>query len=227
LLFLRANRHRRAWWIWAPLALAAAGVSLGAWAIHALPEALPEVLPRLYLWLAAALAIVWLLAPHLTSRSRVTTFLAVLLTVALTFLAGLATFPIVETGKLGLTPFAILAAILAFILTLTIALTGLCCHGRYGVVRLLVWFAVWSVVTHALAGMPFFLVFAWNAGAGKAQMLDFWLAVGGLGLVTFLVALPFLLLAAGERFYRQRLSGLMKSAPALEEAQSDSESSEY
>lgn len=82
-------------------------------------------------------------------------------------------------------------------------LAGRSCRGRFGRLRLSLWWFVWTTT----GWLAFFVVMSVTAGHGPwLQMALAWLMVSG---VTFGVLLPFLVLSLANGFYLGRLMELL------------------
>jgi len=94
------------------------------------------------------------------------------------------------------------------VISVAVSLAGLMCRGRYGWLRLSLWLIVALVAVWMLVIGPFFIIAVVSGGGGAPASAMF--AAGGVAAgFTFGVLLPFLALSFANRFYRERLKGLL------------------
>ena len=241
LLALKPNRGWSAWWIWLPLACLAAGCHCLELALRSSDTGLPEGMLGVFLEVPVAwgfgLAALWLLASYLGDCGRFRTFLGSVAVLAafmvFSFAArvgwGLGVEPIMSllnprgcaatasAGVMGL-PLLVPLVLPAPVFAAALALCGLACRGRYRPFGQWLWLfmsllAAWIAVSALLYLLcPIGLL----GSVGYGPFL-------GIGLfmmaVTFATLLPFLILSAASRFFRERLKALLhvkpEAAPAL------------
>jgi len=225
LLALPSNRSPRAWWIWAPLiglALLATGLE-AAFAASIIDYFVPVV--QAAVTASFGLATIWLLGASLARRGRALGIVLLAAAGAAVSLLGLVVSPAWDEMRIEV-DFAseeflyllLVAVLCGLVYAGALNLTGWMCRKRFGSVRvslrLLFWlWAMWIVALGLLGGvmeLVFGDSFPWVA-----------LLMGpiALGLVSFALILPFLILSFTNSFYRERLKHLLRlpasaSAPA-------------
>ena len=226
LLALPSNRSPRAWWIWAPLiglALLATGLE-AAFAASIIDYFVPVV--QAAVTASFGLATIWLLGASLARRGRALGIVLLAAAGAAVSLLGLVVSPAWDEMRIEV-DFAseeflyllLVAVLCGLVYAGALNLTGWMCRKRFGSVRvslrLLFWlWAMWIVALGLLGGvmeLVFGDSFPWVA-----------LLMGpiALGLVSFALILPFLILSFSSSFYRERLQRLLRlpapaSAPAM------------
>jgi hypothetical protein len=212
LLALPINRSARAWAIWLPLGLLLVMSGTMTALFSGLPSEMVNLLCDAVDSLGFGAAAVWLLAPHLGGAGRFLTFLKMLVTqggfTLLAYGAG-QDWSTADFEPLGL---LIPLGVLALALTAALSLAGCNCRRRFHPVRLLVWLAVWLVAGLTLVLLPFALPVVAMGGAEVLAAFGV-SALAGTG-ISLAVSLPFLVLAFSNRLYRDRLSQLLRLAPA-------------
>ena len=220
LLALPSNRNARAWWIWVPLvgcALLDAGL---ATTFDAQNSEMVSYLIQGGLAAAFGLAAIWLVAGGLAQRHRATANVRTALTFGIVSLIAFAVGPAGEQvwDLSQWEPLALLVYLPMFWLTggLVYAgalnLVGCTCRKRLDCMRVSVWFpgcllALWLVAGSVMAGVLTFVSgggFDWSASAIGSSVFT---------LVSFGVALPFLILSFACPFYRERLKSLLRLPP--------------
>lgn len=235
LLALKPNRGWSAWWIWLPLAGLAAGCHCLELALQSSDSSLPEGVLGVFLEVPVAwgfgLATLWLLASYLGGGGRLRTFLGSVAVLAafmvFSFAArvgwSLEAEPIMSlldprhcsatasAGVMGL-PLLIPLALPAPVFAAALALCGLACRGRYRPFGQWLWLfmsllAAWIGVSALLyllcpMGLPGCVGYGPFLGIGLFMMA-----------VTFATLLPFLILSAASRLFRERLKALLHLKP--------------
>jgi len=236
LLALKPNRGWSAWWILLPLAGLAAGWHCLALALQSSDTGLPEGMLEVFLDVPVAwgfgLAALWLLASYLGDCGRLRTFLGGVAVLAVFMVFSFAaqvgwsveTEPIMslidprssDTASAGVMGFPLLVPLLvpAAVFAAALALCGLACRGRYRPFAQWLWLfssllAVWVAASALLYRLcPMGLL--GNVGYGL------FLGIGLFMLaVTFATLLPFLILSAASRLFRERLKMLLHVKPAV------------
>jgi uncharacterized membrane protein len=220
LLALPSNRHARAWWIWAPLAVfALLGAGLANTFDAQNNDGVSNVIQA---GLAAAfgLAAIWLVGAGLVQRRRAT---AILLTTLAFAVVGVLTFVVGPAGEQvwdlsRWEPLALFLYLPMFWLTggLVYAgalnLVGCTCRKRLDRVRLSVWlpcflWVLWLVAGSALGGAVTLM------SGGGFNWFAFVIGSSAIALLSFAVVLPFLVLSFACPFYRERLKSLLRLTP--------------
>lgn len=211
LLLLPANRCAHAWWVWAPL-LAVQGVAAGLRpVIESIAGSIYDPASQTFTALAFGLAALWLGSPYLGRKSRWIAFFAILLTVAgfgaaTLFLRQNGEQEFMETGA-----FAMFTGFCALQVALALSLTAIVCRRRFGAVRFALWLALLLAAGWLLVTAPFVVITSqMDGGPAWNEFLGGILAVAG---ITYLVLLPFLLLALAQPFYRSRFLNLLRFPP--------------
>jgi hypothetical protein len=216
LLVLIPNRCGQAWWIIAPLA----GVMILRGTLGGpgwIPSEAMDLLGEVVVGTAFGLAAVWLLAPFLARAHRFLTFLATLsVLVVFSALAAILRQSMVRDESSIVIQGIVLLAIVALVLASALVLTGWVCRRDPRPVRLtLIFFGLlaglWLVMV-----MPFFLVTVLAAGEGPSW-LEFLAIPLVATVISFGVALPFLLLSFSNALFHERLCLLLhrKSPSAI------------
>jgi len=157
--------------------------------------------------LAFGIAAVWLLSSYLQHRLRFQAFLKMLVATAgfsaVAFLAG-------RDSDEGYLAFAglIFVGAGALVLVAALSLAGLICRRRYLPLRLLLWLFVFILAGWLVIAGLFAIVAAASGNVG--EWLDLLKVVVALAVVTFVMVLPFLIVAFANAFYRERLKALLQ-----------------
>jgi len=203
LLLLKPNRCAQAWWIGVPLACVAGAACVPQLAPNLLPSSQFEVLVELISALGFGLAALWLVSSYLAWKHRLLTFLGMLLTqagfsmLAFAIRHGWEEDIWLETLQLG-----IFLAVIVLVISVAVSLAGLVCRGRYGWLRLSLWLIAALAVIWPLVCGPFYLI-------SHVPAMVIFGVVGVAVMLTFGLLLPFLILSFANRFYRERLKGLL------------------
>jgi hypothetical protein len=208
LLLLKPNRCASAWWIWVPLGCVARVASLPQSLLEPLPSPVWEMFLELIGALGFGLAAVWLVSSYLGWKHRMLAFFGILLVLGVTSLLAF----VGAEGWEGLGPnlaaVGITLMVSVVVISVAVSLAGLMCRGRYGWLRLSLWLIVALVAVWMLVIGPFFIIAVVSGGGGAPASAMF--AAGGVAAgFTFGVLLPFLALSFANRFYRERLKGLL------------------
>jgi hypothetical protein len=237
LLALKPNRGWAAWWIWLPLAVLAGGFHWLLETLQSMPGNGPGEAFEIFLGVPVAwgfgLAALWLLASRLDRHSRLHTLLGSLAVLAVfivfSFAAtigwGLMAEPLASlldprhcaaTANAGVMALPLLVPLVlpAPVVAAALALCGLACRGRYRPIGL--WF--WLVLS-LLAGWLAVSALLYQTCHSVLPGLGGYAPFLGIGLfmavVTFVVSLPFLILASASPFFRERLKALLHVKPAV------------
>ena len=220
LVSVKENRNPQAWLILVPLvAVAVLGRMIPR--LLFLPPSMAEAFGTFLTSLAAAWSAVWLLAHWLSRRRGIAAFLR-----ALAVMLGVGGVSYV--GVFGLKFVDILMnvvvsyGICALALLSAMSLSGYCCRKVYRPGRFMAWLFLWVIVVPMMI-MPVFGVVAGvvAAASGSAElpqllvmlvgMLVGCVFMGGvLGVVLYLVNLPFMLLAVRCPFFRDRFQNAFR-----------------
>jgi len=208
LLALPPNRRGQAWWIWVPV-VAISGAAWGARQLAATSGPTEEIVGVIGLLGSSAalgLAAAWLLGHLLQGQVRGVVFVGLLLITAVMGLINILVSQ--EVDPLGAGVMGVGTGIASFGLALSITLAGLCCRRCYSWGRLTVWVAIWLVGGWLVAMVPF-SVMLWIQVPRFIGPCAPFLWGGLVGGLSFLVLLPFLVLARVNGFYGQRLAGML------------------
>jgi hypothetical protein len=210
LLLLKRNRCAQAWWVWLPL-LGVTALQLGLRPVFDFVPSNPlEAMGDLITALAFGFTAVWLVSPYLGHKPRILAFLGILATCGI---FGAAVYAVrSEWGENSLEAVGFLAflAFSALLLALAITLASLMCRHRYGPLRFLLWLIGWLVAGWLVVASPFFLFALASGAASDAPVLGLLSGILALASGTFLIVLPFLLLAFANTFYRERFLELLQ-----------------
>jgi len=210
LLLPKANRRLQAWLIVLPAALV-----LVVWPMPmqllGLTPADEEKIGFLIVSLVMGWCVVWLLGHCLSVRSRLFTFLLVVMVmVAATTFSCLCYFEDME----GLVPLLVYSAVSILLLSMSMMLAGFCCRHRSSRKQFLVWLAVW--VGGGALGLVSVGFLCIVASGNTASAVRYLAAVGSasasLSVILYLVNLPFVLLAFKSPFYQDRLQRVFHTA---------------
>ena len=209
LLLFKPNRCRQAWWVWLPL-LAIAGLGLGAgkyaWASD---TEMRETFQSMVMALGFGWAGLLLLATSAAWPRRLGRFGCLLFGLSIVALPGLAFSRNWGQGMFSdLTDLVsgVLLQFLVFGLAAALSLAGWSVRRRFTVPRLLGRCALWLIVVWLVLAIPCATLNALGRGEALPGVL---VTVGMASLVSLVVALPFLALAAANSLYRQRLQQLV------------------
>ena len=235
MLALKPNRGWSAWWIWAPVAVLAAGWKclepLFQDPSSGLNLNAVSLLFDVPVALALGLAALWLLASYL-GRRRSLTFLGSLLV-----LGGFSAFSFAATagwevgqepllslldprhcsdtalaGEVALPVFVPLA-LLPFVLASGLALAGIVCRGRYRPWSLWLWLIL-SLSAAWLAASLLLHVVCQAAAPTNTPLFLPWIifpiATPFIVLILYATLLPFQILSAASPLFRERLKALLR-----------------
>jgi hypothetical protein len=217
----RENRRRQAWLILIPLALL-----IGLWdmpfRLLSVPVSSAEVFGFLVAALATGLGAVWLLGERIAAGSRTRTFL---LALAVMLAAGGTAYvadygPSVSDDTL---PMLIVFGVLGLIVLAATSLAARCCGTRYRRGPFMAWLALWMPVVAAailLCYVAVILLLVIRQGPGEFILALASVSVGALvvGGVSYLVNLPFMILAFKCPFYDDRFRKLYRLDNVLDAA---------
>jgi len=207
LLLLKPNRTGRAWWIWLPL-LCIPAIEHGLMPqMNFLPSEPTNMFCQIFDSLAFGIAAVWLLSPYLQDRVRFLAFLKMLVaTAGFSAVAFLVQQDWLEEHLVfgGL----IFICVGALVLMGALSLAGLICRRRYLPLRLLLWLFVLILGGWLVIAGPFAILMSASGGGG--EWLEFLTVVVALAALTFVIGLPFLILAFANAFFGERLKTLLQ-----------------
>ena len=201
LLMLKPNRTAQAWWIWLPLAGIVGLEAALRPGLKVFPSLELEEMLLVFKSLALGLAAVWLLSPRLQHRSRLRVFVKMLLTTVLVSAFVYAVRQEAAPAYLAYLGVCVLASVSA------LSLAGWICRHRYRPLTLSFWLLGCNVAVWMALATPLFVMALVQMGIGSWPEL-----LGGVlafGAATFATMLPFLILAFTNRFFRQRVQGLL------------------
>lgn len=220
LVLVKPNRRVQAWLILLPvLAVVLAGSMLAR--LLSLPPSAAESFGGFLVALAAAWAAVWLLAPWLAARrvaAGIPLALAVMLVVGAVFFVSVCDFG--SIGELSFWIVVHLAGALALVVATVLAARR--CRSGYRPRPFMAWLLLWMLVV-PIVGIPVAaLLTGLFTGGGLMEfvamliMAVFSSLIGGvmLGMVLYLLNLPFLFLALRNSFYRERFQSALRLKPA-------------
>lgn len=211
LLLLKGNRTGQAWWIWGPLgALATLGGSLPP-LLASGPSIELGILQELVGALAFGLAAVWLTSHDFGRGSRFAAFLGLVLV-----LFGASSFVVLcrhlEHWDNDARPAGEFAGAASLAIAVTLALAGLLCRRRCGLLVLCFWVLVLVLPVWLAVIMLWLVIDAFSLGFSidMHQIMVWIIGVGGLAKLSLAVLLPFLILSFANPLYRERLMNLLR-----------------
>jgi hypothetical protein len=202
------NRGWTSGWVWLPLGLL---VGFGCYApslFTFMPAAPLDAFSEIFQALAFGVAAVWLAGHYLARGSRFVGFAG---TFGLLIGFSVLAFAVRQDWDAPEVAVSlVLMGVFTTAFSLALSLAGYICRGRYGPPRLTLWMLAGHLVVMGIAGFPFLLLtLAVSRQQALMQGLAFLAAVLLMALVSFLILLPFLLLAYASPFYRERLQRLL------------------
>jgi hypothetical protein len=171
-----------------------------------------EMFNMLFYSLTVGIAILWLLAHKLGSRSRFVTFLLAFTIMAVVGLTGVISYGGLELSRQTVGALMLLA-ILVFAMLLGFVLTGWWCRKRYRPVSFMLWLAVWTVSASLVGTLVFYsIVFIVQRTSVPISTILFIVPVVGavLGGFLYVVVFPYMILALRSSFYRQRFYACLR-----------------
>lgn len=226
LVLVKSNRRAQAWLIWLPVLAVSLGWSMLARLLFLPPES-AEPFGGFLVALAASWAVVWLLAPWL-ARCRVWAAL-LLATAAMLAAGGVFYFSVCDFASPDGPDFwSVLHVAGALALLVATVLGAYSCRTEYQPRRFMVWLLLWMIAVPVLSIPVTMLVAAFFGSDGLIDFVRLVVmalissVIGGalLGVVLYLVNLPFLFLAMRNPFYRARFHDVLRLTPAVPEAMS-------
>lgn len=221
LLLVKANRCAQAWLILLPVLAVVLGGSMLA-RLLSMPPSTAEGFGGFLVALAASWAAVWLLAPWLARRRVTATIslaLAVMLAVGGVFFLSVCDFDAMDELNFWI----VLHVAGAVALLVATALSARRCRNGYRPRRFMAWLLLWTLVVPMLA-IPVSVIVTGLFSAGGLMefavllvMAIFSSVIGGamLGVVLYLLNLPFLFLAVRNPFYGERFQTMLRLNPAV------------
>jgi hypothetical protein len=207
-LQLKFNRSPRAWWIWLPLG----AMGVVAWVLQhcfgLLPSDSVDVLVEVPFGLVFGLAALWLLAPVLRKSRRLVSSLLALFVFTCCSVAALLAGQGEDLGSGEAVGLVVSTGVGAAVMSVALTLAGLLCRRRYGAVRFCLWLAAALVVLW----LGIFTAMLVCLNIFSHDDLPAWmpLAAGSCAVgICCAILLPFLLLAFGNGFFRERLLQLL------------------
>jgi hypothetical protein len=162
------------------------------------------------------IAMLWLLAHMLGNRNRFITFLLALIVMIFISIAGQLAYGEFSEQTIIFLFFIIF---LSFASLISYVLAGWRCRVKYTGLRFILWLALWSIIS-SLAAMMVFLVVAYivqRPGIDILRAIFFQALITGLvtGLLSYVINLPFMILAICNPFFRERFYACLqlKSMP--------------
>ena len=209
LCLLKPNRHGQVWWVWLPLFVTAGlgpGFARCAWPSD---QESREIYQSLLMALGFGWAGMLLLAPAAPWPRRLGRFAGLLLGLGVFALLGLAFGRDWGQGifsELTDMACAVMLQFMVFGLAAALSFAGWFTRRRFTTPAFLGWTVLWLILVWLALAVPYA---ALNV-LGGSQALVAVLAIAGSGsLISFVVTLPFLVLAAANPLYRQRLQQIV------------------
>ena len=216
LILVRGNHTWQAWLILIPPLLV-----MLIWRMFArlvsLPPSAAEPLGNMFVALAGAWGIVWLLGHWLAARHSVVAFLSVL---AVMLLVGGASYLSVHGAVTGedLAIWSMVFGTGSVALLTAMSLSGWLCHREYRPGRFMAWLALWVVVLPMVCLPILAVVSALFTAGGVVEFFGFLLAmlIGSLlgaliiGAMVYALNLPFMFLAVRCPLYRNRFCDVFR-----------------
>ena len=216
LVLLKANRCWQAWTILLPLAMVLIVLRILTH-VSGGSSASAEIFDAFIITLLTAWTVVWLVAPELSHRHWLLTSLSAFgVMLATGLLSYLCTFGVIIASSLS--TLLVCYTIPALALLIAMALSSRCCRKTCQPWRFMAWLVLWIVLVLTAAmstlavGVALYLAAAVNPSnlthvLGQLPIV----ALMGViwGVVLYLINLPFMLLAFGSPFYRQRFCSVL------------------
>lgn len=234
-LCLKPNRQAGAWTVLAPFLVLQGLIVLAYWAlVHFGAGASPNggflfALADAVSLLVSAMAILWALSFALQTMPRVAAFfMAVLITAVSAVVGSLCLTGMSPAAAIGI---VFLCALGVGALLVGLVIAGFCCRKRYTAPRFASWLLLWLVAMLALPTLPlvmlsalFMFIAMQEAEAVVPILAGGTLTVLGLGVMLYVMVIPFVLLAFRTTCYRDRfycvfrLQGMLPE-PAVEDGE--------
>ena len=220
LVLVKPNRRAQAWLILLPVLAVALGGSLFA-RLLSMPPSAADGFGGFLVALAASWAAVWLLAPWLAPRrvaAAIALALVVMLAVGAVYFLSVCDFGLIDESRMWI----VIHVAGAIALLVATALAARRCRSGYRPRRYMAWLLLWMLVVPMLSIPVATLVTGLFAGGGVMEfvamlvMAAFSSIIGGamLGVVLYLLNLPFLFLALRNPFYGERFQSVLRLTPA-------------
>ncbi len=220
LVLVKPNRRAQAWLILLPVIAVVLGGSMLA-RLLSMPSSAAEGFAGFLVALSASWAAVWLLAPWLARRrvaAAISLALVVMLAVGAVFFLSVCDFGAFDE----LTFWIVLHMAGAPALLAATALSAHRCRAGYRPRRFMLWLLLWTLLASMLSIPVATIVTGLFAGGGVFEILAmlvmavFSSIIGGamLGVVLYLLNLPFLFLALRNPFYGERFLNVLRLSPA-------------
>ena len=171
-----------------------------------------EMFNMMFSSLVAGITFLWLFSPKLGKYNPWIAFFLAFALITMFFLLGIVSYLgfVFSRETMVILP---MLAVLALAMLLGFVLAGWRCRKRYGPVRFLLWLAVWMVVV-CLASMILFYVITFFIQKVSIPItrIVFMASIVGLILAIFLyvINLPYMILALGSSFFRERFYACLR-----------------
>lgn len=166
------------------------------------------------------LTVLWLLAHKIGNRNRLVTFFSAFGIVASLALVGLISYLGLEFSQQGISIFMV-QIIMTCAILLGFVLASWRCRNRYSGLRFMVFFAFGTLATCFVGMLVFYFILLSIQGVSSVQFDTVLLLASTAGLVlglfSYLINLPFMILGFINPFFRKRLHACLrlKSMPAI------------
>jgi len=205
IVFVRANRTPRSWLIFVPLLIVNLLWSIFLKALGA-DSVQASVFSILFHSYTVGIASLWLLGHKIANRRRFITFLLALVIMAVTGLIGIISYGMTDFSGEGFAVLMLLG-VLAFTMLLGFVLSGFMCRNRYSNLRFMLWLALWCVLVCMVVSMAFISIMFVIDGPPTSifQILLAFVPISLIfGLCTYVIIVPYMILAFRSSFFRQR-----------------------
>jgi len=176
---------------------------------------------------SVGIAMLWLLVHKFGNRKRLVRFIFAFGVMAVIGIVGSISYAGLEFSQQN---FALLMmlAILSFAMLLGFVMAGWQCRNRYGHVRFILWLAFWTIVSTLMCILVFYSIFflVEQISVEFSRVFLVLLISGSItGLISFIINLPFMILAFINPFFRKRFYACLRlrSMPAIADYDSGKE----
>ena len=225
IIFIKENHNRRVLLILIPILIVHL-IWYGLLKLLNAPSSAGVQMGTLITSYTIGLAVLWLLAYKIGNRNRIVTFL-----LALGIVTGLALIGYISYSGLEFSLQGISIFLIQFIMTcailLGIVLAGWRCRNRYSGLRFMIFLAFWTLIACLVGVIVFYFILLTIQGASSIQFSTILLAasISGLilGLFSYLINFPFMILGFVNPFFRKRFYACLnlKSMPSIAESDSN------
>ena len=210
-VLVKANRNRRALLILVPLLILSL-IWFGFKKLMPVPTSTEMIFDQIFYSLIVGIAVVFLLGHKLSGRNRFITFLLVLGVMMVLWTVGAMSYSGIEFSNDMLGSIVYFAS-LALAMLLGTVLAGWFCRKRYSAKRFLIMLVLGCIITGVVFLFSFFVVYMIFESAlrNQWQIIFIQIPIMGavLGFISFVIILPYMILAFRSSFFRERFFACM------------------